>query len=95
MGLASLRLKIPASHLRQLAQLAVKGPVLERFKFTTHIRGQKSSEKKYEDIVCYLLQSPPWWFRSLDCLSVSRSGKSSSELCSLMVRNPMVGNSLD
>src|SRR4249920_1349962 len=33
--------------------------------------------------------------RSLDSLSVSRSGKSSGELSSVMIRNPQVGNSLE
>ena len=33
--------------------------------------------------------------RSLDNLSVSRSGKSSGELSSVMIRNPMVGNSVE
>jgi cold-inducible RNA-binding protein len=33
--------------------------------------------------------------RSLNSLSVSRSGKSSGELSSVMIRNPVVGNSLE
>jgi len=44
-------------------------------------------------IACYSCDPGDSLARSLDCLSVSISGKSSSELSSVMIRNPMVGNS--
>ena len=40
-------------------------------------------------------QTEPVYRRSLDGLSVSRSGKSSDELSSVMIRNPMIGNRLE
>src|SRR6186713_1456617 len=46
-------------------------------------------------IDCYLPGSVRVWSRSLDNLSVSRSGKSSGELSSMMIRNPMVRNSFE
>jgi len=51
--------------------------------------------KRFEELFCFNSELRRPCSRSLDSLSVSRSGKSSSELSSLMVRNPVVGNSLE
>jgi hypothetical protein len=51
--------------------------------------------KKDGETICYFIETEGIYGRSVDSLSGSRSGKSSSELSSLMVRNPKVGNSLE
>jgi hypothetical protein len=51
--------------------------------------------KDFEELFCYYAELRRWCSRSLDSLSVSRSGKSSGELSSVMIRNPKVGNSLE
>ena len=48
-----------------------------------------------EGFICYFTKDGRCYDSSLDSLSVSRSGKSSGELSSVMVRNPKVGNSLE
>src|SRR5438105_2131149 len=51
--------------------------------------------KNVENIPCYSLQMSHCCSGSLDSLSVSRSGKSSGELSSVMILNPIVGNGLE
>ncbi|MDB6109167.1 MAG: hypothetical protein JWR69_917 [Pedosphaera sp.] len=55
----------------------------------------QSEPKQYRGIICYFPKPERLCGRSLASLSVSRSGKSSSELSSVMIRNPTVGNSLE
>ncbi len=52
-------------------------------------------QKIVENIACYSPQVTDYAPVRLDSLSVSRPGKSSGELSSVMIRNPMVGNSLE
>src|SRR6058998_2551183 len=58
-------------------------------------RSLKNARKIVESIACYSPQFSDCAVVRLDSLSVSRSGKSSGELSSVMIRNPMVGNSLE
>jgi hypothetical protein len=45
--------------------------------------------------ICYLAETCDTASRSSDTFSVSRSGKSSGELGSVMILNPMVGKRFD
>ena len=76
----------PHRNAAQACSLSVPRSDAERYSFDA---------KDFEELFCYYSELRRWCSRSLDSLSVSRSGKSSGELSSVMIRNPKVGNSLE
>jgi hypothetical protein len=59
-----------------------------------NVTGSGRDSKRFSDYCCYAATIHHNCASLLDSLSLSRLGKSSGELSSVMILNPMFGNSL-